>query len=119
MGIAFFFGQAARFRKILFGWQAGFRKQRGCRDNVMILRSVYDDMLDAGRALYVTFVDYSDAFDSISHKFLDQALKEAGASAKSRSLFRAVYAAASTMTKVPNTNGEEIHSAPFPVNRGG
>ena len=96
----------------LSDWQAGFRKQRGCRDNVMILRSVYDDMFDAGKTLYVTFIDYSAAFDSVSHKFLDQALKAAGASDKSRSLFLAVYNAACAMTKVPSTNGKECCQNP-------
>jgi hypothetical protein len=82
--------------KYLSDWQAGFRKHRGCRDNVMILRTLYDEMLEQGKDLYVTFIDYSAAFDSISHKFLDRALKEAGASAKSRALFRAIYRAVST-----------------------
>ena len=99
-------------------WQAGFRKQRGCRDNVLTLRTLFEDMLDKGEALYVTFIDYSAAFDSISHKFLDRALKEAGASDKSRALFRAIYDRASAVTKVPSTDGNDITSAPFPIKRG-
>ena len=43
----------------LSDWQAGFRKQRGCRDNVLLLRAVYDRMLREGKHLYVTFIDYS------------------------------------------------------------
>ena len=30
--------------------------------------------------MYVSFIDYSAAFDSVSHKFIDKALKAAGAS---------------------------------------
>ena len=71
----------------LSDWQAGFRKERGCRDNILTLRTIFDDMLDAGKTLYVTYIDYSAAFDSVSHKFLDRALKVAGASNKSRALF--------------------------------
>ena len=53
----------------LSDWQAGFRKQRGCRDNILLLRTIYEDMLQQGKKLYVTFIDYSAAFDSVSHKF--------------------------------------------------
>ena len=99
-------------------WQAGFRKQRGCRDNVLVLRTIYDDMLEMGEKLYVSFIDYSAAFDSVSHKFIDKALKRAGASNKSRALFRAIYNAASATTKVQSVDGSEVLSAPFPINRG-
>ena len=102
----------------LSDWQAGFRKNRGCRDNVLTLRTIYEDMLEKGEALYVTFIDYSAAFDSVSHKFLDRALKEAGASDKSRALFRAIYNRASAVTKVASTDGAEVLSDPFPIRRG-
>ena len=102
----------------LSDWQAGFRKKRGCRDNILILRTIYDEMLEVGKTLFATYIDYSAAFDSVSHKFLDEALKAAGASDKSRALFRAVYAAASAATKVSSTDGEEVLSASFSVDRG-
>ena len=104
--------------KYLSDWQAGFRKQRGCRDNVMVMRTLLDDMLDQGRRIFVTFIDYKAAFDSVSHKFLDEALQAAGASAKTRSLFRAIYNAASATTRVESTDGTTIMSKPFDINRG-
>ena len=67
-------------------WQAGFRQNRGCRDNVMILRTLVDIMLQADKPLVLTFIDYSAAFDSVSHKFLDLALGEANARPKSRAI---------------------------------
>ena len=99
-------------------WQAGFRKRRGCRDNILTLRTIYEDMLERGEELFATFIDYSAAFDSVSHKFLDRALKEAGASNKTRSMFRAMYAAASAATKVVGTDNRQVLSAKFPINRG-
>ena len=60
-------------------WQAGFRQGRGCRDNVLILRTLVDKMLKEGKPLVLTFIDYSAAFDSVTHKFLDTALGEAKA----------------------------------------
>ena len=70
----------------------------------MTLRTLVEDMLEQGERLVATFVDYSAAFDTVSHKFLDLALADAGASHKSRAIFRAIYRAASASTKVPDTD---------------
>ena len=40
--------------KFLPDWQAGFRSKRGCRDNVLLLRTLYDSMLEKEEELYVT-----------------------------------------------------------------
>ena len=53
-------------------WQAGFRAKRGCRDNAMILRTICQRMLSLGKKIAITFIDYSAAFDTVSHKFLDE-----------------------------------------------
>ena len=99
-------------------WQAGFRKQRGCRDNVFILRTIIDHMIDKKDPLYLTFIDYSAAFDSVSHKFLDQALHAAGAKDKTRAMFRAIYGAATAVTEVQGVDGQTVLSDAFPINRG-
>ena len=44
-------------------WQAGFRQGRGCRDNVLILRTLIEKMLREDKPLVLTFIDYSAAFD--------------------------------------------------------
>ena len=56
--------------------QAGFR--RGCRDNVLLLRLLMDAVLRAGKQAVVTFIDYRAAFDTISHRFLDESLTAVG-----------------------------------------
>ena len=99
-------------------WQAGFRARRGCRDNSMILRTLCDRMLELGKSIAITFIDYSPAFDSVSHHFIDVALKEAGVSAKIRAMYRAVYAAASAHTTVPTADGKQVKSETFEINRG-
>ena len=55
-------------------WQAGFRQKRGYRDNVLILHTLVDKILQEGKPLVFTFIDYSSAFDSVAHKFLDKTL---------------------------------------------
>ena len=71
-------------------WQAGFRAERGCRDNLMILSTLIEDMMRQGQEICMTFVDYSAAFDTVSHKYIDHALEQAGASIKTRRMFRAI-----------------------------
>ena len=75
-------------------------------------------MIDLGESLAITFIDYSAAFDTISHKFSDEALEAAGAPVKIRALFRAMYVAASAYTTVPDTDGKTSSSSTFPIRRG-
>ena len=75
-------------------------------------------MIELDESIAITFVDYSAAFDTVSHKFLDEALEAAGAPIKIRTLFRAIYDAASAYTTVPDTDGKTSSSPTFPINRG-
>ena len=85
--------------------QAGFRKGRGTRDNIWILAQLMDAAIDRGNEMITVFIDFVAAFDSVSHKFLDQALKAAGASKKSRAIWRAMYERASAAVRVRSDAG--------------
>ena len=102
----------------LSDWQAGFRTGRGCRDNILLLRVLIDVLIKKNEKACVTFIDYTAAFDSISHKSLDKSLKAAGASRKTRAIFRAIYAAAEGMARVKGLHGDTIYSLQFKVRRG-
>ena len=102
----------------LSDWQAGFRPERGCRDNILLLRILYEQVIKSDSKLYVTYIDYSAAFDSISHKFFDRSLANAGASRKTRAIFRAIYAAAEGIARVRGLHGDKVYSASFKVRRG-
>ena len=99
-------------------WQAGFRAGRGCRDNSFILRTLCDQVMALGESIAVTFIDYSAAFDTVSHRFLDEALAQAGAPVKVRAMFRAVYSSASAFTTVPAPDGKKVKSNVFSIRRG-
>ena len=58
------------------------------------------------------------AFDSVSHRLLDQALAAANASNKSRAIFRAIYGKAATAVRVRGTDGTDTISEPFAIRRG-
>ena len=49
---------------------------------------------------------------------LDEALAKAKVSTKVRAMFRAIYNAATAFTDVKSTDGGNVHSATFPINRG-
>ena len=68
--------------------------------------------------LVVTFIDFSAAFDTVSHKFIDRALAAAGATHKTRAMFRAIYRSATARTAVQAVDGATIMSDAFPVSRG-
>ncbi len=99
--------------------QAGFRKGRGGRDNVFILQSLINWLMKHGMECVLTFIDYSAAFDSVSHRFMDEALGEARASNKVRAMVRAIYSVATAEVRVAKDGSAEFAtSQPFPINRG-
>ena len=79
---------------------AGFRRERGCRDNVLLLRLLMDAVLRAGKQAVVTFIDYRAAFDTISHRFLDESLTAAGVQPNIRHIVKAIYAEATLMVRL-------------------
>ena len=84
----------------------------------MLLRLLYDHIIKNKQSCVVTYIDYTAAFDSISHKFLDRTLAAAGASRKSRSIFRAIYRAATGIARVNGVDGKYEFSGKFKINRG-
>ena len=98
--------------------QAGFHRERGCRDNVLLLRLLMDAVLRAGKQAVVAFIDYRAAFDTISHRFLDESLTAAGVQPKIRRIVKAIYAEATGMVRLRLPSGETLCSEPFPVRRG-
>lgn len=86
----------------------------------MILLTVCQRMIELslGKSIAITFIDYSEAFDTISYKFLDEALEASGAPVKIIALFRAMYEAVSAYTTVPDTDGKTTSLSTFPINRG-
>jgi len=50
--------------------QAGFRRGRGTRDQITNLRIIMQKAQDHQQPLFMCFVDYTKAFDSVSHQKL-------------------------------------------------
>ncbi|VDP48940.1 unnamed protein product, partial [Schistosoma curassoni] len=45
--------------------QAGFRKDRSCTDRIATLRIIVEQSVEWNSPLYINFIDYEKAFDSV------------------------------------------------------
>jgi exonuclease III len=94
--------------------QEGFRTGRGCSDNLYVLRAAINYALRIRAPVEMTFIDFTQAFDTVSHSFLDIAMDEHCVPPKYRRLVQMIYAHATARIKGPNGSMSE----PFPVKRG-
>ena len=58
--------------------QAGFRKGRGTRDQIASICWITEKAREFQKNIYLCFIDYAKAFDSVDHNKLWKALKEMG-----------------------------------------
>ena len=58
--------------------QAGFRKGRGTRDQIVNIRLINEKAREFQKNIYFCFIDYAKAFDCVDHNKLWKILKEMG-----------------------------------------
>lgn len=79
-------------KKILIEEQVGFRKGRGCRDNIFVLDSIIKSMLEKkGGKLFAFFVDFVAAFPSLKHEIMWKKMKKMKISDKFINLCKHFY----------------------------
>ena len=71
--------------------QAGFRKNRSCTDQIATLRIILEQSLEWRTPLYINFIDYEKAFDSVDRASLWKLLRHYGIPEKIVSLIRKSY----------------------------
>ncbi|XP_062593863.1 uncharacterized protein LOC134255360 [Saccostrea cucullata] len=71
--------------------QAGFRKHRECIDQFFALRNIIEQCTEWQRHLYVNFVDFERAFDSIHRDSLWSILRHYGIPSKMVHLIKSFY----------------------------
>ena len=72
--------------------QAGFRKGRGTRDQIAIIRWIIKKAREFQKNIYFCFIDYAKAFDYVDHNKLWKILKEMGIPDHLTCLLRNLYA---------------------------
>ena len=71
--------------------QAGFRKGRGCIDQIFALRNIIEQCIEWNTPLYINFIDFKKAFDSIHRECLWKILRNYGIPQKIVDLIRLFY----------------------------
>ena len=72
--------------------QAGFRKDRGTRDQIANICWIIEKSREFQKNIYFCFVDYAKAFDYVEHKKLLEILQEMGIPDHLTCLLRILYA---------------------------
>ena len=72
--------------------QAGFRKDRGTRDQIANTRWIIEKAREFQENIYFCFTDYTKAFDCVDHHKLWEILKEMGIPDHLTCLLRNLYA---------------------------
>ena len=72
--------------------QAGFRKGRGIRDQIINIRWIIEKAKEFQKNIYLCFIDYAKAFDCVDHNKWWKALKEMGIPDYLTCLLRNLYA---------------------------
>lgn len=94
--------------------QSGFRKGRGCMDNIYTLTAIIHlNVRFKGRSVYAAFIDFKQAFDTVDHGLLWQKMYHVGVSAKLIRLISRLYKDSNVRVC---SNGR--YSKSFPVNEG-
>ena len=60
------------------GFQAGFRKGRGTRDQTANIHWIIEKAREFRKNIYLCFIDYAKAFDCVDHTNCGKILKETG-----------------------------------------
>ena len=71
--------------------QAGFRRNRYCADQIVSLRIIVEQSLEWNFPLYINFIDYEKAFDSVDRETMWKLLRHYGVPEKIISLIRCTF----------------------------
>ena len=82
----------AAIERILREEQAGFRSGRSCVDQIFVLRTLIEQSLEWNSPLYINFIDFEKAFDSVHHDTLWNILRSYGFPTKVINILSSMYA---------------------------
>ncbi|VDO67876.1 unnamed protein product [Schistosoma curassoni] len=71
--------------------RAGFRKDRPCTDQIATLRIIVEQSVEWNSSLYINFIDYEKAFDSVDRRTLWKLLRHYGVPEKIVNIIRNSY----------------------------
>ena len=93
---------------VLIEAQAGFRPGMSTTDNIFVLHGLITHILNQGKKLYCTFVDFTKAFDYIVRDNLWYKLIKYGLRGKILDIIKSMYASVKSRVKFCNNLGNEF-----------
>jgi len=98
----------SRCEKYLGEEQFGFRKGRGTRDAIGVLRAACERYMERKKGVWICFVDLEKAFDRVSWTRLMSILKDKGIDWKERRLIKNLYEQQRVIVRVNGKSSDEI-----------
>ena len=71
--------------------QAGFRKGKSCKDQIFVLRNIVEQSLEWQTPIYINFIDFEKAFDSVHRNSLWSLLRIYGIPSKIVDIIRILH----------------------------
>ncbi|KAG1672188.1 Nuclear receptor subfamily 2 group E member 1 [Nymphon striatum] len=87
--------------------QFGFRKERGTREAIGVMRTISERYLEHGKDVYVCFIDYEKAFDRVNWTYLLKLLKQLEVDWRDRKLITALYMNQSAVMRVGGNTSDK------------
>jgi len=81
--------------------QAGFRRGYSTIDNIFILHGIVERYLGRKRKMYVAFIDFCKAFDSVNRKLMFAILRRNGINGKMLCILQSMYHSVRSCVKCP------------------
>ena len=100
----------SNYRKFYLGnvCQLSYRKGKGTRDGIFILRTIGERMTQKNRKVYMVFIDYQKAFDRVNHERLIEILKQEGIPAHEIRIIEHLYWNQKAAVIMENGETEEV-----------
>src|SRR5215469_10087545 len=88
--------------------QGGFRKGRGCLDQVFVVKSLCEKFREKGREVYMAFMDLEKAYDRVDREALWMVLSKYGVRGKLLEAVRGFYANSRVCLRVDRLKGRKF-----------
>lgn len=92
--------------------QAGFRKGFSTIDHIHTIKQLIQKYNEYNKQIYLAFIDYSKAFDSLRHQYIWRSLEQQGVQSNYIEILKSIYKSSKASIKLEST-GES-----FPIKKG-
>jgi hypothetical protein len=99
-------------------WQFGFTEGKGTSQAIAVWQWIRDILVGSNDIALCIFLDFEDAFTSVSHNFLFHAMQKAGIAHKLIRLTIALYAVATGRVRTRSSEGVDLYSPAYRIANG-